>query len=181
MLIGCVSDEGWGASSMSVANRYSSRALAWSRRVGWPVAALVAGCLFLGCEHTQGPALSVSVDPSSGTGADLVPTTANRELCCCRVEGVVTNQSTVAVHASVRFVAQANGRSEPLSAADFLENIGPGQTVRFSAPGLLVPCDDITSFALSDKDFCAPGPSGDPTSVSDRESGCSLRGFALPR
>jgi hypothetical protein len=104
------------------------------------------------CEgFTPGPSLEVEVPRES---LSLQPTTANSQLCCCRVVGSITNRSSVPVHVTLKFEAYQAGEEEAVAAAvDFLENMQPGEQRSIDASGFLIACSSIDRFELVDIDL----------------------------
>ncbi len=82
----------------------------------------------------------------------LTPTTADPNLCCCRVTGTVTNGNEVAVHVTIKWAAfESREAVEPFARIlHFIDNLQPSEVRAFATPnnglgasGFLVPCPSI--------------------------------------
>ena len=116
-----------------------------TQRAGFAVVAAVAvaGALIVGCQNgVTGPSLSANFHDVS-----LQPTVAGLEggqnVCCCHLAGRLTNTSSIAVDAELRFPAKvANGETVG-TAIDILTNVPAGATRSFLAVGIPAACKDI--------------------------------------
>jgi hypothetical protein len=73
-------------------------------------------------------------------------TTSDVNLCCCRVNGKVTNNNTVPVHVSIKFKGYGAIPTDPVATTEyFIENLRPSATQNIDAAGFIVPCSAITS------------------------------------
>jgi hypothetical protein len=113
------------------------------------ISCLVAGVFLTTCKGFEtGPDLSAQI-----TDVELLPTTGNADICCCRVTGSITNTSEVPIHATIKFAAfESDDAVEPFSRIlHFMRDLQPGEPQRFltqnnggeGASGFLVPCSRI--------------------------------------
>lgn len=87
-----------------------------------------------------GPSLS-DVTVSSLT---LQPTIGNPAQCCCRVVGTVTNENSVAVHATFKFSAIGDNPDDPLATIlYFASDLEPRAARAIDAHGFIFPCAAI--------------------------------------
>ena len=90
----------------------------------------------------------------TGDPFTLQATTGNPAFCCCRVAGRVVNESTVPIHALLKFHACEDGELFRIgTAVEFVAEVVPGEDRQFSATGLLMPCDDIDRVKLVEVDL----------------------------
>lgn len=104
----------------------------------------LAGVFLSGCQSgVTGPSLAATVQ-----GVTLQPTVVGlvggENVCCCHIRGTVTNQSTVAVHAELRFEAKGASGQALGMAAVMEQNIQPGATRAFVAVGITAACREVS-------------------------------------
>ena len=131
---------------MKATNPGPPRSRASRLRAG--LAALAIALAWTGCSHQLGPDLSIDVE-----GTTLVPSSDAAHastLCCCRVEGTVTNTCSIPIGVSLKFHGQSTSGSAG-TAIDWVDNLQPGATATFSAPGLVVACSAVTGITPDHK------------------------------
>jgi len=95
------------------------------------------------CSHTTGPSLTAeivaeSLEPTSTLpGADTI--------CCCRVQGVVRNTSSIPVHIDLSWAALDASGGSLGTALDVVANVDPGEARPFDAPGIFAACSRVAS------------------------------------
>jgi hypothetical protein len=102
---------------------------------------VLVGLLHLSCTDTTGPTLTADI----GTYR-LVPSSdvANaNSICCCRVQGTVSNTSPITVHVSLQFRAAGRDGSDIGTALDYVPDIPPGGSRPYDAPGIFHPCNQV--------------------------------------
>jgi hypothetical protein len=107
-------------------------------------AAIVTGALSAGCQNgVTGPSLVANFHDVS-----LQPTVAGLEgganVCCCHLVGRLTNSSSVAVDAELRFPAKDRAGQPVGVGEDLLLSVAPGATKQFLAVGVTAPCSSLT-------------------------------------
>jgi hypothetical protein len=117
-----------------------------TRTTGFAVVAAcaVAGALIGGCQNgVTGPSLSATYQNVS-----LQPTvaglTGGENVCCCHLAGRVTNTSSIAVDAEVRFTAKAGDGTVLGTASDIMTNIPAGASRQFLAVGIAEACRSLS-------------------------------------
>lgn len=116
------------------------------------VVALAVAGYGASCDHVAGPDLSAQV-----VSQDLVPTASVQEaapfepsaLCCCRVQGLVRNTSSIPVHVSLRFGGVNRDGGAVGTAVAYVENVPPGGTAPYSAAGIFAACDRVARLDAS--------------------------------
>lgn len=102
----------------------------------------LVGVAFTSCEHVTGPPLSAVIESERLISTSTQANAAS--ICCCRVEGVVRNTSTIPVDISLRWKAVgADGKQFPGTALDFLIDVPPGGRAPFLGVGLFEACSRI--------------------------------------
>lgn len=98
------------------------------------------------CKHTVGPTLTVAIEGRRLEPSSTVPNARN--ICCCRVRGTVRNTSSIPVNVEVRFHSRdANGKDLG-TALDWVENVSPGASKPFDAPGIIALCSQVDESKL---------------------------------
>jgi len=93
------------------------------------------------CGHTTGLSLtaeivSESLEPTSTIdGADTI--------CCCRVQGVVRNTSSIPVHLDLSWAALDSSGGSLGTAMDVVANVDPGESRPFDAAGIFASCSRV--------------------------------------
>jgi hypothetical protein len=117
-----------------------------NHRTGFRVAAALAvtGALMAGCQNgVTGPSLAANFHDVS-----LQPTVAGLEggqnVCCCHLAGRLTNSSSVAVDAELRFPARAADGTPLGTGMEILTDVPAGATRSFLAVGITAACKDLS-------------------------------------
>jgi hypothetical protein len=105
------------------------------------VVGLLAAVGSSSCSHTTGPSLTAEIvseflEPTSTiAGADTI--------CCCRVQGVVRNTSSIPVHLDLSWTALDDGGGSLGTAMDVVANVEPGESRPFDAAGIFASCSRV--------------------------------------
>ena len=99
------------------------------------------------CSHTTGPSLTAEI-----VSEWLQPTSTidgAHTICCCRVQGVVRNTSSIAVHLDLSWTAVDAAGNTLGTAMDVVPNVEPGATRPFDAAGIFASCSEVANRTLT--------------------------------
>ena len=122
------------------------------------IVVVAASVSSLACQGgVTGPSLAASVQ-----NVKLEPTVAGlvggENVCCCRLAGELTNQSSVPVDAELLFPAKGSDGQAVGTATNILTDVPAGATQSFVALGILQACHDLSlSQIVADKQIKLKG------------------------
>lgn len=105
---------------------------------------LVFAALAASCDHVTGPSLSAKIESQR-----LVPTSTFQnadQICCCHIQGNITNTSSIAVHISLRWSVFDKSGAQVATATDFLTSVAAGATKPYDSVGIEKPCSQVGTF-----------------------------------
>ncbi len=105
---------------------------------------LVGAALAASCQHVTGPSLSAKIESQR-----LVPTSTVQnadQICCCHIQGTITNTSPIAAHISLRWTVFDKAGAQVATATDFLTSVASGATKPYDSVGIDKPCNLVGNF-----------------------------------